>query len=69
MFGNNNTIFICNRRSPSERLSSAGANVSSSTLRLKLSKVGRLTRKPGCKQLLTPGTKIKRVYWARKYAG
>lgn len=50
-------------------LSSAGVNVSSSTVRRRLLEVGRVGRKPQKKQLLTSVMKKKRLRWARQYAG
>ena len=49
--------------------SSAGVNVSSSTVRRRLLEVGRFARKPQPKQLLTSVMKTKRLRWARKYVG
>ena len=49
-------------------LSSAGVNISSSTVRRRLLEVGRFTRKPLKKQLLTSVMKTKRLHWSRKYA-
>src|SRR5215469_15753539 len=49
-------------------LSSAGVNISSSTVRRRLLEVGRFARKPLKKQLLTSVMKTKRLHWAHRYA-
>ena len=48
-------------------LSSAGVNISSSTVRRRLLEVGRFARKPLKKQILTSVMKTKRLRWVRRY--
>ena len=48
-------------------LAGAGVNVSSSTVRRRLLKVGRTAHRPLKKQLLTQKMKAKRLLWAKKY--
>ena len=47
---------------------SDGVNICSSTIRRRLLEIGRTTRKPVCKQLLTAAMEAKRLRWARNYA-